>query len=74
MEHFLLLAVLSDNKFVHIIINRVDSVKIIFNVQEYPGDILVDALKFMIDTPNTLFCLLTFFQDMVVALVLLELQ
>jgi hypothetical protein len=58
---------------VHIFINRVDSIKIILDINKDSSYLLINVDQLGIDNTYILFGLLAFFEDMVVAFVFLEL-
>ena len=65
---------LREDKLIHIFLDWINCVQVVLNVEQYSCDLLVDINELAIDSSYILFCLLTFFEDMVVAFVFLELK
>lgn len=66
--------ILRKDQFVHIPLNRIDSLQVILNIHHNLSDPLIDASQLIPNIPYLLLGVLAFSEDMVVALVLLQLE
>ena len=69
-----LFLILFPDDLIHIFLNRDNGVHIIRNINKYFSGILVNINQVLIDISDMLLCILSLFEDVVVAFVFLELE